>query len=280
MKRILLTGAGGQVGRELVRALAPLGEVTALDRQGLDLTRIDAIRTAIRAIKPQIIVNAAAYTAVDQAESEPELAAAINGQAPAAMAEEAKKLGALLVHYSTDYVFDGSQAHPYKEEDATHPLNAYGKTKLAGEAAIRNSGCRHLIFRTSWVYGLHGRNFLRTIGRLAQERQELSIVADQIGAPTWSRMIAGATALAVRGDPPDGLYHLSSAGATSWHGFALAILDAHGWGGRLNAIPTRDYPTPATRPANSLLDNGKLAKELGLALPDWRAALALCLADG
>ncbi len=280
MTNILLTGANGQVGRELQRTLAPLGNVRALDRQALDLAHMDAIRAAIREQKPDLIVNAAAYTAVDQAEAEPDLAMIINGQAPGVLAEEAKKLGALLVHYSTDYIFDGTKTDPYKEEDGPAPLNAYGRSKLAGEEAIAASGCRHLIFRTSWVYGLFGKNFLRTIQRLASEREELRIVADQIGAPTWSRMIAEASALALRGDPPSGLYHMTSAGATSWHGFAQAILDAQGWRGKLVPIATRDYPLPATRPANSRLDNGKLAADFDLTLPDWRHALGLCLADG
>ena len=280
MSKILLIGANGQVGRELQRTLAPLGKVRALDRQALDLTRMDAIRAAIRDQKPELVVNAAAYTAVDQAEAEPDLAMLINGQAPGVMAEEAKRLGALLVHYSTDYVFNGSKPDPYTEEDEPAPINAYGKAKLAGERAIRASGCRHLIFRTSWVYGLFGKNFLRTIRRLAGEKEELSIVADQIGAPTWSRMIAEASALALRGDPPTGLYHMTSAGTASWHGFARAILDAQDWRGKLVPIKTRDYPTPASRPANSRLDNGKLAADFGLALPDWRHALELCLADG
>ena len=280
MRNILLTGANGQVGRELQRTLAPLGKVRALDRQALDLTGMDAIRAAIRDQKPDLVVNAAAYTAVDQAEAEPDLAMLINGQAPGVMAEEAKRLGALLVHYSTDYVFNGAKPDPYTEEDEPAPINAYGKAKLAGERAIRASGCRHLIFRTSWVYGLFGKNFLRTIRRLAGEKEELSIVADQIGAPTWSRMIAEASALALRGDPPTGLYHMTSAGAASWHGFAKAILDTQGWNGKLVPIATCDYPTPASRPANSRLDNGKLAADFGLALPDWRHALELCLADG
>ncbi|OIQ94714.1 dTDP-4-dehydrorhamnose reductase [mine drainage metagenome] len=280
MRNILLTGATGQVGRELQRTLAPLGNVRALDRRALDLAHMDAIRAAIREQKPDLIVNAAAYTAVDQAAAEPGLAMIINGQAPGVMAEEARKLGALLVHYSTDYVFDGAKADPYTEEDEPAPINAYGSSKLAGERAIQASGCRHLIFRTSWVYGLFGKNFLRTILRLASEREELRIVADQTGAPTWSRMIAEATALALRGDPPSGLYHMTSAGATSWHGFAQAILDAQGWRCKLVPIATHDYPLPATRPANSRLDNGKLAADFDLALPDWRHALGLCLADG
>ncbi len=279
MKRILLVGRNGQVGRELRRTLAPLGEVIAVDREALDLAREDDIRMILRTIRPGIVVNAAAYTAVDQAEAEPELAVAINGLAPGVMAEEARRQGALLVHYSTDYVFDGAKSGPYTEDDLPNPLNVYGRSKLAGEKAIRDSGCRHLIFRTSWVYGRHGRNFLRTIQRLARTKEELAIVDDQIGAPTWSRMIAEATALALRSDQDSGLYHMSSAGQTSWHGFARAILEAQGWSGRLLPIPAREYPLPAQRPANSTLDNGKLAAVLGLALPDWRGALDLCLAD-
>ncbi len=283
MKRILLVGRNGQVGHELQRTLAPLGEIIAVDRQALDLDRADDIRSQLRTLRPEIIVNAAAYTAVDQAEAEPERAMAINAVAPGVMAEEAKQLGALLVHYSTDYVFDGAKSGPYTEDDRPNPQNAYGRSKLAGEQAIQATGCRHLIFRTSWVYGRHGKNFLRTIQRLAALKAELTVVDDQIGAPTWSRMIAEATALAVRGDPRNdqhsGLYHLSSAGQTSWHGFAGAILAAQGWSGKLQPIPTKDYPLPAPRPANSVLNNHKLAAELGLALPDWREALALCLAD-
>ena len=192
--RILLTGKNGQVGWELQRALAPLGEVTACDREQLDLSDISQIRAKIRELRPQLIVNAAAYTAVDRAESEPEIAMQINATAPAAMAEAAKEVGALLIHYSTDYVFDGTSREPYTEDHATNPLNVYGKTKLAGEEAIRSSDASYLIFRTSWVYGARGKNFLLTILRLARERSELTIVNDQIGAPTWSRDIAEATA--------------------------------------------------------------------------------------
>ena len=279
MKKILLTGKTGQVGHELQRTLAPLGEVIAVDRAGLDLANQEALRRTLRKLRPDIIVNAAAYTAVDRAEDEAQLAHAGNAIAPGVMAEEARELGALLVHYSTDYVFDGSKAGAYREDDATNPLNVYGRSKLAGEQAIIASGCRHLIFRTSWVYGLRGKNFLRTMQALAAQRQELRVVSDQIGAPTWSRLIAEATALAVRQDAPSGLYHLSSGGSTSWHGFAQAILAAQGWAGTLHAIPASDYPTPAQRPANSRLDHTKLGAALGLALPDWRLALELCLAD-
>jgi len=279
MNKILLIGGSGQVGWELKRTLAPLGELMVRERGALDLTDADAIRKAIRELRPDIVVNAAAYTAVDQAETEPELAMRVNGAAPGIMAEEAAKIDALFVHYSTDYVFDGTKDSPYHEEDEPNPLGVYGASKLAGEHAIRDTECRHLIFRTSWVYGLHGKNFLRTMQRLGREREELKVVADQIGAPTWSRMIAEATALALRGPAPDGVYHLSSAGSTSWHGFAAAILAAQGWSGRLLAIPARDYPLPAHRPANSRLEGHKLARLLHLALPDWQTALGLCLAD-
>ena len=225
MKRILLTGRNGQVGWELERTLAPLGEVLAFDRKGFDLAEPDEICHSLRELKPDIIVNAAAYTAVDRAEAESDMAMAINATAPGIMAEEARRLGALLVHYSTDYVFDGAKSAPYTEEDATGPVNTYGRSKLAGERAIWESGCRHLIFRTSWVYGTRGGNFLRTILRLAAERDELRVVDDQIGAPTWCRMIAEASSLALaRPDVPVGLYHLAGSGETSWFGFARAIL--------------------------------------------------------
>lgn len=285
LTRILLTGKNGQVGRELERTLAPLGEVVAFDRAGLDLADPDRIRAAVREAKPGIIVNAAAWTAVDRAESEEAAALAINGAAPGILAEESKRLSALLVHYSTDYVFDGTSARAYAEDDEPNPVGAYGRTKLAGEQAIRAVGGRHLIFRTSWVYGLHGHNFLKTILRLAAERDELRVVADQIGAPTWSRMIAEATALAIaRLDGQDGLYHLTAAGETSWHGFAEAILATALRAGRIERSPpvrritTADFPTPARRPANSRLDNARLAADFGIALPGWGRQLDLCLA--
>jgi dTDP-4-dehydrorhamnose reductase len=286
---ILLTGVNGQVGWELRRALAPLGDVVGLDSRALDLTDPGAIRARVREVTPRIIVNPAAYTAVDRAESEPERARAVNAVAPGILAEEAKRAGAILVHYSTDYVFDGTRDVPYREDDAPNPQNVYGATKLAGEQAIRATGATHLIFRTSWVYGLRGGNFLLTMRRLMRERPELKIVADQIGAPTWSRLIAEATALALaqilspaRGaDRPEpwGTYHLSNAGETSWHGFAAAIAELSDLETRpmLTPIPSSEYPTPARRPANSRLDNGKLARVFGLRLPDWRQALKLCL---
>jgi dTDP-4-dehydrorhamnose reductase len=284
---ILLTGASGQIGWELRRTLAPLGRVIALDSKALDLTQPEAIRARVAEIGPGLIVNPAAYTAVDQAEREPERARLINAVAPGILAEAAVECGALLVHYSTDYIFDGAKPVPYLEDDAAGPLNVYGATKLEGEAAIRAAGGRHLILRTSWVYGLRGANFLLTMQRLMRERTELSIVDDQIGAPTWSRLIAEATAQILaqclspaRGaDRPEpwGTYHLTCAGETSWYGFATAIAELGGFATRLTPIPSADYPTPAKRPANSRLDNGKLARVFGLRLPDWREALELCL---
>ena len=280
MTRILLTGRNGQVGWELERTLAPLAEIIAHDRAGLDLADLDRIRTVVRETRPDIIVNAAAYTAVDKAESEPDLAMAINGTAPGVLAEETKRLGALLVHYSTDYVFDGTKPAPYTEEDTPNPINAYGRSKLAGELAIQAVGGRHLILRTSWVYSLRGHNFLNTILRLAAERDELRIVDDQIGAPTWSHAIAEATGrLLALPQPPEGLYHLSASGETSWHGFAKAIVATRGLATAVVPIPASDYPLPARRPANSRLDNCRLRKATGVALGDWQAQLALCLAD-
>lgn len=280
MKRILLTGKNGQVGWELQRTLAPLGEVIAYGHAELDLADRSRIVAIIRDIKPDIIVSAAAYTAVDQAESDTAMAMAINATAPGIMAEEAKHLGTLLVHYSTDYVFDGRKDGAYTEDDAPNPLNVYGRSKLAGEQAIQVSGCRHLILRTSWVYATRGRNFLRTMIRLAEDREELRVVGDQIGAPTWSRLIAEATALALAGSiAAEGVYHLSAGGSTSWHGFAQVILETVGYRGKLIEIGTRDYPLPAVRPPNSVLDNQRIAADLGLELPSWSEQLALCLAD-
>lgn len=284
---ILLTGVTGQVGWELRRTLAPLGRVVGLDSRTLDLADGQAIRRAVADLRPRVIVNPAAYTAVDKAEQEPERARLINAVAPGILAEAARGCGAILVHYSTDYVFDGSKENPYLEDDATHPLNEYGASKLAGEEAIRAAGVRHLILRTSWVYGTRGGNFLLTMQRLMRERRQLRIVDDQIGAPTWSRMIAEATAQILaqclspaRGaDRPEpwGTYHLTCAGKTSWYGFAAAIAELGRHATRLTPIPSADYPTPARRPANSQLDNGKLARVFGLRLPDWREALELCL---
>ena len=287
--RILLTGANGQVGWELQRTLSSLGEVVALGSQAMNLADTDAVRQKLREIAPAIIVNPAAYTAVDKAESESELAHAVNGIAPGVLAEEAGRLGALLVHYSTDYVFNGSGATPWREDDACDPLNVYGSSKLAGERAIQATSCRHLIFRTSWVYGARGSNFLLTMLRLMRERPELKIVADQIGAPTWCRDLAEATALVLSqlvsrecnaGQEPWGVYHMTNAGETSWHGFAEAIQSLDGAGetlARLLPIPSSEYPTPAKRPLNSRLNNDKLEQTFGLRLQDWRAALALCV---
>ncbi|MHB1099846.1 MAG: dTDP-4-dehydrorhamnose reductase [Burkholderiales bacterium] len=281
MKTILLIGKNGQVGWELQRTLAPLGNVVATGSLELNLADPDSIRKNVREIRPDLIVNAGAYTAVDRAESEPEIAMKINGIAPGILAEEAARLGALQVHYSTDYVFDGTKNGAYLEADSPNPLSVYGKTKLAGEEAIRNAGARHLIFRTSWVYGMRGHNFLLTILRLARERDELRIIDDQIGAPTWSRMIAEASSIALAGfrEGLEGTYHLTSKGATTWHGFTQAILENSPLEKKpkLVSIPTEDYPLPAPRPKNSILSNEKLHSAFGISLPDWRISLALCM---
>ena len=286
---ILLTGKNGQVGWELQRALLPLGRVAAFGHGELDLADPGAVRRKLDEVRPEVVVNAAAYTAVDKAESEPEQANAVNAAAPALLAQEAARRGALLAHYSTDYVYDGAKAAPYVETDPTNPLGAYGRSKLAGEEGIRASGCDHLIFRTSWVYAARGANFLRTILRLAAEREELRIVMDQVGAPTWARLIAEATALALRqalaerrhGRFESGLFHLACAGETSWHGFASAIV-ANRRGLRVKTvtpITTAEYPLPAPRPANSRLNTGAFRARFGLALPDWRDGLSLCLEE-
>ena len=271
--RILLTGRNGQVGWELERALAPLGEVVATDRSTLDLENEKQIRSVVRAVRPEVVVNSAAYTAVDKAESEPELAMRINGLAPGVLAEEAKRLGALLVHYSTDYVFDGEKAAPYVEEDAPNPINVYGRSKLEGEHAVQQSGCRHLILRTSWVYGARGKNFLLTMLRLARERRELRVVDDQVGAPTSSSAIARATVQSL-GRSVQGLYHFSAAGAVSWCGFARAILARAGIDTPVVAIRSEDYPTPARRPRNSCLDCSRLRADGGLRIASWEELLS------
>lgn len=291
--KILLTGRSGQVGYELERSLQGLGEIIAVGRAEMDLADLDQVRDVLRTIRPALIVNAAAYTAVDRAEEESVLAMRINGEAPGVMAEEAARLGAAVVHYSTDYVFDGTKPGAYREDDAPSPVNAYGRSKLAGEQAIAASGAAHLIFRTSWVYGLRGHNFLLTMRRLAQERDELHVVADQHGAPTWSRTIADTTGhvLAVlrgRGKVPGidldlwrtqgGLYHLTAQGQTTWHGFAQTIVAHRSLQAKpvVVAIRTEDYPLPARRPANSVLDCRRLT-ETFCGLPDWETALRLCL---
>ena len=292
MRRILLTGKNGQLGWELQRALAAQGAVIALDRNDLDLADSTAIRRTVRDLRPDIIVNPAAFTAVDKAESEPQLADAVNGAAPGVLAEEARKLGAVLVHYSTDYVFDGSKPAAYTEDDAPNPQSVYGRSKLAGELAIRASGCGHLILRTSWVYGVHGGNFVKTVLRLARERDELRIVADQFGAPTWARDLAQATAAALASwqekdwdDSLGGLYHLTAAGRTSWHRYAEEIVHlARQYDAALaakplaiRAIATHEYPVPAKRPANSVLANGRIREAFGIALPEWQDSLAVCM---
>lgn len=285
--RILLTGANGQVGFELARTLGALGEVSAFDRATLDLANPDAIVVACRALKPRLIVNAGAYTAVDKAESEPAAALAVNGRAPGILADEARRLGAVLVHYSTDYVFDGRSRRPYEEGDPTHPLNAYGRSKLAGEEAIAASGCRHLVLRTSWVYGPRGRNFLATMLALAATRDEVRVVDDQRGAPTTSLFLAEATARALaaipRGGVASGIYHLSAAGETSWAGFAEAIFAraARRPGfrpPRIVPIATSQYPTPARRPRYSLLSHRRFAAAFGFAPTPWEIQLDECLA--
>jgi dTDP-4-dehydrorhamnose reductase len=290
MQKILILGQQGQVAWELQRTLASLGHVTVLGSQVLDLANPDAICAQVRSIQPDIIVNAAAYTAVDKAESESALCLSINAIAPGILAELARESQALLVHYSTDYVFDGIKASPYLETDQTNPLSVYGASKLAGEQAIIQADCAHLILRTTWVYGDRGKNFLLTILRLAAEKTELKIVADQIGAPTWSRAIAEATTQVITQCRHDrtsvkGLYNLSAAGKTSWHGFATEIIDrARSINPDLQLaieqilpIPTTDYPTPAQRPTNSVLDSSKLLKDFGVQLPDWQVSLGQCM---
>ncbi|HGL5382529.1 dTDP-4-dehydrorhamnose reductase [Burkholderia orbicola] len=288
---ILVTGVNGQVGFELLRSLQGLGRVVACDRSMLDLSDLDRVRSVVRELKPSIIVNPAAYTAVDKAETDVDAARRLNAEVPRAFAEEAARLGAALVHYSTDYVFDGTKEGAYVETDATNPQNVYGLTKLEGEQAIAATGCAHLILRTSWVYGRRGKNFLLTMLKLGSERPELRVVADQVGAPTWSKTIATATAhivaQALAADDADwwaqrsGVYHFTSAGATSWHGFAEAIF-AQAMGERaprVLPIPASDYPVPAKRPSNSRLSHDKLTEAFGLRLPDWADALKLCLSE-
>ena len=283
--KILVTGKYGQVGFELQRALAPLGEVHAVDYAECDLADATAVSTLVRSVRPDLIVNPAAYTAVDKAESEPELAHAINAVAPGVLGEEAARLGAWMVHYSTDYVFDGTKLGAYTEADLTNPLGVYGRTKRDGEIALRESGARHLIFRTSWVVGAQGNNFAKTILRLALEREQLNVVADQYGAPTSAALLADVTAQLVgqrqqEGEDrfPYGLYHLVAGGETTWCEYArLVVSEALAAGKPLRLVPeaiqgirSSEYPTAAKRPANSRLDTGKLRRSFGFELPDWQ----------
>ena len=280
--KIVLTGSGGQVGSALAPALASLGEVSAFDRRSLDLLDSQSIRSTVADIKPDVIVNAAAYTTVDRAEKEEELAFRINAQAVRELARQAKAIDALLIHFSTDYVFDGEKTTPYVETDVPNPVSAYGRSKLEGERAVAATGCRHFIFRTSWVYGPTGRNFLHAILAAAKIKPELRVVDDQRGAPTSSGAIASAVA-AVLSNPrfarqASGVYHLSAAGETTWHKFATAILQAKGINIPVLAIRSDEYPVAAKRPKNSMLDNTKLGAAFGIALPDWRQGMAAVLA--
>ena len=287
-KRILLTGINGQVGHALLSTLTDY-KVAGISRNELDLTNLDAIRQVVREIKPDLIINPAAYTAVDKAESEQELAYLINADATQVMAEEAAKLGCALIHFSTDYVYDGCKNTPYLETDVVNPQSTYGKSKLAGEESIRAVGLPHLILRTSWVYGAYGNNFLQTILRLAKEREQLEVVVDQIGAPTSSMSIAMAlTQLIKQWDGrQSGVYHLTNTGSTSWHGFATEIVQQYSSMHEQPAlkvlevkpITTADYPTAALRPKNSCLDNSQLENRFGIALPSWRVGLQDVMRD-
>lgn len=290
--RILLIGSDGQVGWELRRTLAPVGQVIAASVGGEDGPAVDlvdpaSLRRLFHDTAPAAVVNAAAYTAVDKAESEPELAEAINADAVGLIGELAAAAGIPVLHYSTDFVFSGQSDRPYREDDLAEPQSVYGATKLAGERALFDSGADALVFRTAWVYGVRGRNFLLTMMNLFRERPELRVVDDQVGTPTWSRMLAQASALVLhrilRGDldiaQVKGLYHVTAAGATSWFGFADAIRAATCNSCQILPIPTTEYPAPARRPAYSVLDTTRFRETFGLALPDWRQSLALCLAD-
>lgn len=293
--KILLLGKSGQVGWELQRSLAPLGELVALDRRSTDhcgnLANLQGIRATVQQLRPDLIVNAAAYTAVDKAESDPATAHIVNAEAPGVLAEAAQAAGAWLVHYSTDYVFDGSGSTPWREDDPTGPLNVYGLSKLEGERRILASCKKHLILRTSWVYAARGGNFAKTMLRLAAERERLSVVSDQFGAPTGADLLADVTAhiaLAVRhGASNAGIYHLTAAGETSWHGYARYVLEhAIRSGVRLktspdavDAVATAAFPTPAVRPGNSRLNTAKLRDSFGLALPEWQQGVARMLSE-
>lgn len=298
MMKVLLFGKTGQVGWELQRALAPLGELVAPDYNSrelwADFRRPERLAETIRAVNPNVIVNAAAHTAVDKAESEPDNARAINALAPAILAQEARRLDAWLVHYSTDYVFDGSGSKPWRETDTTGPLNIYGSTKLEAEKAIFDSGCRHLIFRTSWVYATRGGNFPKTMLHLAQERERLTVIDDQVGAPTGADLLADVTAHAVRtatqqpvAEALSGIYHVVAAGETSWYGYAQFVLDfGRKAGVRLKIgpegiapVPSSSFPSPAARPKNSRLDTGKFRSTFDLNLPPWQTGVARLLTE-
>ncbi|HVT97481.1 MAG TPA: dTDP-4-dehydrorhamnose reductase [Acidobacteriaceae bacterium] len=285
--RVLVIGGSGQLGLELQRSFAGTNPMVAVDREVVDLSNPNQIRSAVATVKPDVILNSAAYTAVDRAESQPEIAAAVNARAPRVLAEEALKTGALLVHYSTDYVFDGTKQGPWTEADAPNPLSVYGASKLAGEEGIREVGGRYLIFRTSWVYGPHGKNFLLTMLRLGRERDSLNVVDDQFGAPTTSLELARATREIVDGvlegkfgqtSEWAGLYHMTCGGETTWCGFTRAIFSRsagllNGRKPEVNAIPTSEYPTPAKRPRNSVLSNARLQERFGVQLKPWETAL-------
>ncbi|MBS0661442.1 MAG: dTDP-4-dehydrorhamnose reductase [Verrucomicrobia bacterium] len=289
--RLLLLGCNGQVGWELRRSLATLGELVAFDAAGADLSRPESVAALVRDLRPAAVVNAAAYTAVDRAESELERSRTINALAPGALAREAAALGAWLVHFSSDYVFDGSGSAPRAEDAPTGPLNAYGRAKLEGESLIRTSGCRHLILRTSWVYAARGANFAKTMLKLAGERDSLNVIDDQVGAPTGAELLADVAALALRRAMAEpalaGTYHCVAAGHTSWHGYARFVIErARALGHPLRAtpeavrpIPTTQFPTPARRPLNSRLSSAKLREHFGLVLPDWRAGVERMLTE-
>ena len=293
--KILLLGKNGQVGWELQRSLAPLGELIALDARSLnhcgDLTDLTGLANTVRQVAPDAIVNAAAYTAVDKAESEPELAQAVNAKALAVLAQAAKASGAWLVHYSTDYVFDGSGDAPWLESDVARPLSAYGASKLAGEQAIIEAGCKHLIFRTSWVYASRGRNFAKTMLQLAQQQDQLKVINDQVGAPTGADLLADVTAHAIRAamlnSHLSGLYHLAAAGETTWHAYATYVIEQAKLAGvairvaqsAIQAVPSSAFPTPAQRPLNSRLNTSKLQHAFGLSLPHWQIGVKRMLTE-
>jgi dTDP-4-dehydrorhamnose reductase len=294
--KLLLLGKNGQVGWELQRSLAPLGEVVALDFDNpgplsADFSQPEQLAATLRAVAPDVIVNAAAHTAVDKAESEPDLARKINALGPAVLAREAAARGIWLVHYSTDYVFNGSGGKPWSEDDATGPLNVYGQTKLEGEEAIRASGCKHLILRTSWVYAARGNNFAKTMLKLAQERERLSVIDDQVGAPTGAELLADLTAHLVRATgaqgAPSGTYHAAAAGETTWHAYAKHVIEFGRTAGlgikvrpsNIEPVPTTAYPTPARRPANSRLDTRRLRETFHFNLPDWRSGVDRMLSE-